>query len=126
MYVWPAPSTASTPPALQDMTITEEYSQSETEADGTEIDLCVVSGDEELRGEIYAPEGRDITFRIGTWPGGFEDAEVYIADEAIALEIADDGTFTLPGELVYDEFVIYVMAGNTKTIELYVVAESDE
>ena len=92
-----------------------------------EIDLCVVSGDEELRGEIYAPEGQPLTFRIGgDWPTDFEDAEVFIADEAIALEIAEDGTFVLPGELVSDEFVIYVMAGNTKTIELYVVAEEQQ
>ena len=107
--------------------VADDYSLPETDMNGAEIDLCVVSGDEELRGEIYAPEGQPLTFRIGgDWPTDFEDAEVFIADEAIALEIAEDGTFVLPGELVSDEFVIYVMAGNTKTIELYVVAEEQQ
>ncbi len=107
--------------------VADDYSLPETDMSNAEIDLCVVSGDEELRGEIYAPEGQPLTFRIGgDWPTDFEDAEVFIADEAIALEIAEDGTFVLPGELVSDEFVIYVMAGNTKTIELYVVAEEQQ
>ncbi|MBR0247894.1 MAG: putative Ig domain-containing protein [Synergistaceae bacterium] len=103
--------------------IIEAYPEPETDMSNAEIDLCVVSGDEELRGEIYAPEEKPLTFRIGEC---FEGAEVYIADEAIAIEIADDGTFVLPGELVSGEFVIYVMAGNTKTIELYIVAEQEE
>ena len=110
-------SAASTPEII------EAYPEPETDMSNAEIDLCVVSGDEELRGEIYAPEGKPLTFRIGEC---FEDAEVYVADEAIAIEIADDGTFVLPGELVSGEFVIYVMAGNTKTIELYIVAEQEE
>ena len=106
--------------------VIEAYPEPENDMSNAEIDLCVVSGDEELRGEIYAPDGQPLTFRIGDLQGGFEDAEVYVADEAIALEIAEDGTFVLPGELVSDEFVIYVMAGNTKTIELYIVAEQEE
>ncbi len=96
------------------------------EAHNSEIDLCVVSGDEELRGEIYAPEGQPLTFRIGTWPGvNDSDIEIFIADEAIALEV-DDDTFIVPGELVRDEFVIYAKANGMKTIELYVVAEEEE
>ena len=97
------------------------------EAHNSEIDLCVLSGDEELRGEIYAPEGQPLTFRIGTWPGSVNasDIEIFIADEAIALEV-DDDTFIVPGELVRDEFVIYAKANGMKTIELYVVAEEEE
>ena len=113
-------STANTPEVI------EAYPELETDTGNAEIDLCVVSGDEELRGEIYAPEGKPLTFRIGECQGGFEDAEVYVSDEAIALEVAEDGTFVLPGELVRDEFMIYVMAGNIKTIELYIVAEKEE
>ena len=110
-------SPANTPEVI------EAYPEPEIDTGNAEIDLCVVSGDEELRGEVYAPEGKPLTFRIGEY---FEDAEVYVSDEAIALEVAEDGTFILPGELVSDEFVIYVMAGNTKTIELYIVAEKEE
>ena len=127
----PEETITGTPSAFTDSAgtlpeITQDDSQPETYGHETELDMWVVSGDEELRGEIYVPEGRPVTFMIASWPGGFDDAEVYIADEALALEVADDGTFTLPGELVSDEFVIYVMAGNTKTIELYIVAEQED
>lgn len=115
----------------QNYALAEEYSQAEifteNDAHNSEIDMYVVSGDEELRGEIYAPEGKPLTFVIGTWPGAVKDSDIviFIADEAVELE-ADDNTFTLPGELVKDEFVIYAKAGDMKTIELYVVAETEE
>lgn len=115
----------------QDYAVTEEYSQAEIDtgvyANNSEIDMYVVSGDEELRGEIYAPEGKPLTFVIGTWPGAVNDSDIviFIADEATEIE-ADDNTFTIPGELVKDEFVIYAKAGDMKTIELYVVAETEE
>ena len=85
--------------------------------------MWVVSGDEELRGEIYAPEGQPLTFVIGTEA---EDVEVYIADEPIALDVEDGMMFTIPGELVYDEFVVYAVADGVKTVELYIVAEQAE
>lgn len=115
----------------QNYALAEEYSQAEifteNDAHNSEIDMYVLSGDEELRGEIYAPEGKPLTFVIGTWPGAVKDSDIviFIADEAVELE-ADDNTFTLPGELVKDEFVIYAKAGDMKTIELYVVAETEE
>ncbi len=102
----------------------QEYSEPEIFPNHeSEIDLFVVSGDEELRGEIYAPEGKPLTFKIGAEA---EDVEVYIADEAIAIDVEDDGTFILPGELVSDEFVIYAVSDGVKTIELYIVAEEEE
>ncbi|MBQ3446903.1 MAG: hypothetical protein IJG37_04580, partial [Synergistaceae bacterium] len=76
-----------------------------------------------LRGEIYAPEGMPLTFRIGDEA---EETEIYIADEPIAIDVDEDGTFILPGELVYDEFVIYAVSDGVKTIELYIVAEPQE
>ena len=101
----------------------EEYQQLDNGTAGTELDLWVVSGDEELRGEIYAPEGQPLTFVIGTEA---EDVEVYIADEPIALDVEDGMMFTIPGELVYDEFVVYAVADGVKTVELYIVAEQAE
>lgn len=120
-YALPEPVNAGT---LQDYGTAEGFGHEEF------ADMFMTSGDEEARGEIYVPEGRPVTFKIGAWPGGYEpgtkDITIYIADEAIALEIADDGTFILPGELVYDEFVIYAVAGGMKTAELYIVAEPEE
>lgn len=111
------------PETVEDYTVptTQDYGHEEF------ADIFVLSGDEELRGEIFAAEGKPLTVVIGTWPGGFEpdseDVEVYIADEAIALEVDEDGTFTIPGELVYDEFVVYGVADGMRTEEIYVVAE---
>ncbi|MBQ7169723.1 MAG: putative Ig domain-containing protein [Synergistaceae bacterium] len=105
------------PETVQEHTQTVNYGHEE------ELDLCVVSGDEELRGEIYAPEGMPLTFRIGDEA---EETEIYIADEPIAIDVDEDGTFILPGELVYDEFVIYAVSDGVKTIELYIVAEPQE
>ena len=122
-------STASTTPEPSTavaQSYSQEYSEPETlnpPVHESEIDLCVVSGDEELRGEIYAPEGKPLTFRIGAEA---EDVEVYIADEAIELDVEDDGAFVLPGELVSDEFVIYAVSDGVKTTELYIVAEEEE
>ena len=122
-----AQETSSTTSAVTEpsTTIALDYSQEYSEPEifpnhESEIDLYVVSGDEELRGEIYAPEGKPLTFKIGA---DAEDVEVYIADEAIAIDVEDDGTFILPGELVSDEFVIYAVSDGVKTIELYIVAE---
>ena len=119
------PSAAQEPSAeIPALYYAQEYSEPEIfQGHESEIDLCVVSGDEELRGEIYAPEGKPLTFKIGAET---EDVEVYIADEEIALDVDGDGTFVLPGELVSDEFVIYAVSDGVKTVELYIVAEEEE
>ena len=122
------PPEFSPAPEIAILDYAQEYYEPEilSESGGheDEIDLCVVSGDEELRGEIYAPEGQPLTFKIGDKLKA-EDVEVYIADEAIALDVEEDGTFVLPGELVSEEFVIYAVSDGVKTIELYVVAEEE-
>ena len=100
----------------------QEYSEQETFGHEAEIDLCVLSGDEEIRGKIFAHEGQPLTFKIGAEA---EDVEVYIADEVIALDVEEDGTFILPGELVEGEFVVYAVADGVKTAELYIIAEAE-
>ena len=121
---------ASTLPETEMATTPQNYGLTEGFGHEEFADMFAVSGDEEIRGEIYVPEGKPVTFKIAAWPGDYEpfteDIEIYIADEAVALDVGEDGTFTLPGELVYDEFVIYAEADGMRTIELYVVAEPEE
>ena len=75
-----------------------------------------------------------VTFIIGEWVRNdgssveVSDVKVYIDDElAEGITISDEGTFTLPAEMIHDDFKVCVKAragdSELETEELYISAE---
>ena len=73
--------------------------------------------------------GQDLLFELVLY--GIEEisgAKVYVNDEALDIEIQEDGTFVLDARESGDEFVVYVKAVSLsgeelKSNEVYIVIE---
>lgn len=76
----------------------------------TNTELYLVTEGEESDDDVIVKAGVPLTFKADDWSDGYE-AEVLINDEpAGGIEIAEDGSFTIPGELVSGKFTVCVRA----------------
>ena len=78
--------------------------------------LYAVIGGENLEGSVNAEAGKPLAFEIGGWVDEYgrdveaSEAKIFVNDENISADISDDGTFTLPAEIVSGEMTVYVSA----------------
>lgn len=90
-------------------------------------ELYLLSGDEELDGAITIEAGTPLTFRIGDDEVTVSDFEVFINDKrAEGIEFSDDGTFTIPGELVQGELSVYAGSSEAETSEITITTGDDD
>ena len=80
--------------------------------------------DEDL---VIVKAGEPVRFMIGTWPHEVSDETVYVDDEPVKGIELQEGTFTLPAEMIHDDFKVCVKAktgdSELETEELYISAE---
>ena len=89
----------------------------EVDNDNSLNDLYVITQDEELYGDVEVPENSALTFGLDEWTDEYGD-DVEVSDVKVFMngkeikdvKISDEGTFTLPAELVNGEFSVYVSA----------------
>ena len=93
------------------------------------IELRVVSDDMLSQGEgrdedlVSVRANQPVRF-IATGNANHEsDVEVYIDDEAVeGITVSDEGEFTVPADMVHDDFKVQVKAGKLESQELYINA----
>ncbi|MBQ7593988.1 MAG: putative Ig domain-containing protein [Synergistaceae bacterium] len=100
-----------------DNSFTASFVPVEVDNDNSLNDLYVITEDEEIYGDVEVPEGSALTFGLGDWTDEYgddvevSDVKVFVNDEELqGVKISDEGTFTLPAELVNGEFSVYVSA----------------
>ena len=101
----------------------------------TEDTLHVIDNDGEPSANLVKiSSGQDLLFEIDTWYNSCDDEDevsevkVYVNDEALDVEIQEDGTFILDACEAGEEFVVYVKAVSPsgeeiKSNEIYIVIE---
>ena len=105
--------------------------------DNSMNDLYVITEDEEIYGDVEVPENSALTFGLDEWTDEYgddvevSDVKVFVNDEELqGVTISDDGTFTLPAELVNGEFSVYVSAKSGdvefKTSEVKISAQPQD
>lgn len=71
---------------------------------------------EKLEGSVNVEAGKPLAFEIGEWVDEYgrdidvSEAKIFVNDENISADISDEGTFTLPAEIVSGEMIVYVSA----------------
>ena len=124
----------------EEATTNQEYALTPTETEETpEASVYYVTGldvasedvisqgterDEDL---VIVRANQPVRFVIGIWPDEVSDEKVYIDDEPAEEITISEGTFSIPAELVYDDFKVSVKAKagdyELETQELYISAE---
>ncbi len=66
---------------------------------------------------------KPLTFIIGKWPEEVESVTVYVDDKAVDGVKVTEGVFTLPPELVHNDFKVSVKSGKQESEELFIIAE---
>lgn len=100
-------------------------------------ELFVIADGEETEDDVITDAGQPLTFKIGAWAdeAGDEvkvsDVQIYVNDEPVNdVSVAEDGTFTLPGEYVSGEFSVYAKAkhedSELETSDINVTAEAQD
>ena len=131
-------STNDTESSLPEKLIFEDEAQDENTGSGTAItDLFVLSDDEKLNGAIVKKAGSPADFVIDNWVDEYgrnvkvSDVKIVVNDEFVeGVVISDDGSFTLPEEIVSGELSVYALANanghELKTSEIYITASDSE
>ena len=72
---------------------------------------------------IKVKADKPLTFIIGKWPEEVESVTVYVDDKAVDGVKVTEGVFTLPPELVHNDFKVSVKSGKQESEELFIIAE---
>ena len=77
---------------------------------------------------VKVKAGTPLRFEIGGWGTEVDNIVVYVDDKPLVdVEVSGEGQFTLPAEIVRDDFKIGVKAqsttGSRESEELYIIAE---
>ena len=87
--------------------------------------LSLIDGDEEIFGAAEVEVGRALTFELDEWIDEYgDDAEVsgvqvmIDGHAAAGITVAEDGTFTIPAEMVSGTFTVSVRAQTDEGVEL--------
>lgn len=115
-----------------------QAAQVKTESRGSvNTELFLIADGEETDDDIITDAGQPLTFKLGAWvdDAGDEveasDVQIYVNDEPVNdAFVAEDGTFTLPGEYVSGEFSVSARAkhgdSELETSDINVTAEVHE
>ena len=123
--------------------VSDETSQSgESKLQERPLDLSTGNTDVNIRATLSVAsddvvesyEGKDsdmvkvkadkpLTFIIGKWPEEVESVTVYVDDKAVEGVTVTEGVFTLPAELVHNDFKVSAKAGKFESEEVFIISE---
>ncbi|MBQ7193867.1 MAG: PKD domain-containing protein, partial [Synergistaceae bacterium] len=88
----------------------------------------VESYDDKDSDMVKVKAGTPLRFTVGDWGTEVVDVVVYVDDKPVnSVEVSDEGKFTLPAEIVHDDFKVGLKAqsttGKRESEELYIIAE---
>ena len=121
----------------QNSMLTDEVKINNTGSGSVFTELFVLKNDEKFNGVVNCAAGEAVNFVIGEWVDSegrkvkVSDIKIFVNDTlADKIEISDDGTFTIPQDLVSGDFNVYATAQyggqELNTSEIFVSTAENE